>query len=106
MNSKQFIALAIVAFVGGIVGGFMSDQVGSIGQAYARGPQVPEKIEAKVIVAEDFKVIDKNGKAVASFGTFVTGNKDMDLYRSMGPTLKFNPDGGRGTTYNVHGMTK
>ncbi|MBW1890958.1 MAG: hypothetical protein JRI93_10645 [Deltaproteobacteria bacterium] len=67
MNSKQLAVLVIVAFGGGVVGGFVSDRVGSIGQAFARGPQMLEKIEAKVVEASEFRIVDDNGRTLARF---------------------------------------
>ena len=62
MKSKQFVVLVMVAFIGGIVGGFVSNQLGSIGQVFAQGDKKP-----KIIEANEFRVVDDKGKILAAF---------------------------------------
>ncbi len=65
MKSNQFAVLVVVAFIGGIAGGFVSDQVGSIGPAFASGEK-----KLKIIEANEFRVVDDKGKALASLKSY------------------------------------
>jgi len=60
MKLKKFIVLVLVAFIGGIVGGFASDRIASIGQAFASGGK-------KIIEANEFWVVNEKGKRLACF---------------------------------------
>lgn len=54
MKSKQFAVLAIVVFVGGIFGGFGSDQIKSIEEAFAKGTDHIQEIDE--IIGYDGKI--------------------------------------------------
>lgn len=67
MKSKQFVILAVVAFIGGIVGGFVSDRLQSISPVFATGYKEPMKIRPDVIEANEFRVVDERGWPLARF---------------------------------------
>lgn len=63
MKSKQLAILVVVAFMGGMAGGFVSDRLPSISPAWATGFQEPRK----VIEANEFRVVDERGWPLARF---------------------------------------
>lgn len=61
MYAKQFALLVLVAFVGGVVGGIVSHRLTSIAPALATGFTQAVKIEADVVEAREFRVVDDRG---------------------------------------------
>ena len=62
MKTKQFVVLIVVTLIGGVIGGVISDQLGVLGKAVAANDQKPIIIEA-----QEFRVVDYDGKVFASF---------------------------------------
>ena len=57
MNSKQFSVLVVVAVIGGIIGGFLSDRLAANGQAFANGVENStdrEEMEPVMDIREKF----------------------------------------------------
>lgn len=72
MAKKQFIILVVVSFLGGIIGGVLSNQYFFV-SAFAKNRNVSQIIEAK-----EFRVLGDNGKTKATFG-IVKGGTDAGL---------------------------
>lgn len=75
MQSGLFLALALVA---GFVGGFISNQIVANKSAFAENEQKPRK----VIVAEEFRLVDQNGTPRAKLGFDSTFQKTELLLSS------------------------
>lgn len=56
--------IVIMAIIAGFLGGMLSNQLFQAKEAYAE----KENREHKVIVAQEFRVVDKLGKTIGSFG--------------------------------------
>ena len=67
MKSKQLAILVMVAFMGGMAGGFVSDRLPSISPAWATGFQESRKVSPDVIEANEFRVVDERGWPLARF---------------------------------------
>ena len=65
MKKKQPLFIILVATFAGFAGGFMSNQIFQTKSAFA------EKAlgHQKVVVAEEFRVVDKDGNILGSFGS-------------------------------------
>lgn len=63
MDKKQFCLFLIVALFGGLIGGFLSGKVFTDNMAFAQGDKKP-----KIIEANEFRVIDQDGKTHATLG--------------------------------------
>ena len=84
MNKKQFAVLIVVTFIGGIIGGFLFNQVGFIGQAHAK--------DKKIIEANEFRVVNSKGNITATLGPASGKNEDfaaLQFSRSDGINTKF-----------------
>ena len=66
--NKQYSLTVLLALVAGLVGGVVSSQF------YIGQPVFAQKTEqpGKVIIAEEFRLVDKNGKTCATLGMGVT----------------------------------
>lgn len=85
MRNKQQLILCAAAFLGGILGGFLSTQV-----------FVPKSVEAQKINgvnAEEFLLLDARGKARAGLGLDANGEIGLILTSKDGTrTLTLSPD--------------
>lgn len=65
MKKKQPLFIILLATFAGFAGGFISNQI------FQTKPAFAEKAPGhqKVVIAEEFRVVDKDGKILASFGT-------------------------------------
>ena len=65
MKNKQPLLLILLATLAGFAGGLISNQIFQTKSALAQ--KAPD--HQKVVIAEEFRVVDKDGKILASFGT-------------------------------------
>jgi hypothetical protein len=65
MKSKQQLTVILMAAVAGFIGGLISNQIVQSQAAFAEKGFAPQK----VVVAEEFQVVDQDGKIVGRFGT-------------------------------------
>jgi len=65
MKNKQPLFIILLATFAGFTGGFISNQIFQTKSAYAE--KAPS--HQKVVIAEEFRVVDKDGKILGSFGT-------------------------------------
>jgi hypothetical protein len=65
MKRKQQLAVVVIAAFAGFIGGLTSNQIVQTPSAFAEKGFVNQK----VVVAEEFQVVDKDGKIVGRFGT-------------------------------------
>ena len=65
MNNKQPLFIILLAAFAGFAGGFISNQISQTKSAFAQKAYSHQK----VVIAEEFRVVDKEGKILASFGT-------------------------------------
>lgn len=85
MKHRRFLLLLVAAFLGGIVGGVLSDQVLSIKSAQAQ--------KSNGINAEEFLLLDSEGKARAGLGLDANGEVGLVLTSKDGSrTLTLSPD--------------
>ena len=63
MGKKQFCIFLAVALIGGLIGGFLSGKVFTNNTAFAQGDKKP-----KIIEANEFRVVDKEGKIISTLG--------------------------------------
>ena len=65
MKKKQPLFIILLAVLAGFAGGFISNQF------FQTQPAFAEKASShpKVVIAEEFRVVDKDGKTLGSFGT-------------------------------------
>ncbi len=81
MKAKQFTIVVFVALIGGLIGGILSSQMFSGRLAFAKDDK-----PHKVIRAERFELVDKNGGQRALLGfngkqtVFFMGSKGIDEY--------------------------
>jgi len=75
MNRKQYCLTVLLSLVAGLIGGVVSTQF------FISQPVFAEKTEqpTKVIVAEEFRLIDKNGKIVATLGMGVRSSPELRI---------------------------
>jgi hypothetical protein len=64
MKKKQLFIILLASFAG-FMGGLISNQIIETRPAFA----VKEPKYQKVVIAEEFRVVDKDGKIIGSFGT-------------------------------------
>lgn len=85
MKHRRFLFLLTAAFLGGIVGGVVSDQVLSSKSAQAQ--------KTNGVNAEEFLLLDQSGKARAGLGLDVNGEVGLVLTSKDGNrTLTLSPD--------------
>ena len=85
MAQRRFMLLVCTAFLGGVVGGVVSDQLLSGRSAGAQ--------KANGVNAEEFLLIDAAGKARAGFGLDANGEVGLVLTSKDGSrTLTLSPD--------------
>ena len=65
MKNKQPLLIILLATFAGFAGGFISNQIFQTKSALAQ--KAPD--HQKVVIAEEFRVVDKDGKILGSFGT-------------------------------------
>jgi hypothetical protein len=65
MKKKQPLFIILLATVAGLAGGFISNQIFQTKPAFA----IKALSHQKVVIAEEFRVVDKDGKILGSFGT-------------------------------------
>jgi hypothetical protein len=65
MKKKQPLFIILLATVAGLAGGFISNQIFQTKPAFAKKALSHQK----VVIAEEFRVVDKDGKILGSFGT-------------------------------------
>jgi hypothetical protein len=65
MRTKQPFLIILVAAFAGFAGGLISNQIFQTKSALAQKAPAHQK----VVIAEEFRVVDKNGKTLGSFGT-------------------------------------
>lgn len=63
MRKKQFLLVLAASFIGGIIGGLISEKIFTNHQAFAENGAASRIIEAK-----EFRVIDDAGNTIGSFG--------------------------------------
>jgi len=64
MHYKQNGIVIILALTAGIIGGIISKQLFVTGPAFAEKTQMQQK----VVIAEEFRVVDRFGNTIGSFG--------------------------------------
>ncbi len=64
MSHKQNGIIIILALAAGFIGGIISNQLFVTGPAFAEKSQMQQKI----VIAEEFRVVDKFGNTIGSFG--------------------------------------
>lgn len=85
MKQDRFILVLIAAFLGGIIGGVVSDQIFSGRSAQAQ--------KANGVNAEEFLLLDAGGKARAGLGLDAKGEVGLVLTNKDGSrTLSLSPD--------------
>jgi len=65
MKKKQPLFIILLATFAGFAGGFISNQIFQTKPAFAK----KALSHHKVVIAEEFRVVDKDGKILGSFGT-------------------------------------
>ena len=65
MKKKQPLFIILLATIAGFAGGFISNQIFQTKPAFAKKALNHQK----VVIAEEFRVVDKDGKILGSFGT-------------------------------------
>jgi len=65
MKKKQPLFIILLAALAGFAGGFISNQIFQPKPAFAKKALSHQK----VVIAEEFRVVDKDGKILGSFGT-------------------------------------
>jgi len=65
MKKKQPLFIILLAALAGFAGGFVSNQIFQTKPAFAKKALSHQK----VVIAEEFRVVDKDGKILGSFGT-------------------------------------
>jgi len=65
MKNKPQLFIILLASLAGFMGGLISNQIMETRSAFA----VKEPKYQKVVIAEEFRVVDKDGKIIGSFGT-------------------------------------
>jgi hypothetical protein len=65
MKKKQPLFIILLAMFAGFAGGLISNQIFQTKPAFAK----KALIHQKVVIAEEFRVVDKDGKILGSFGT-------------------------------------
>lgn len=65
MKKKQSLFIILAATLAGFAGGFISNQIFQTKSAFAE--KAPN--QRKVVIAEEFRVVDQDGKILASLGT-------------------------------------
>ena len=65
MKTKQQLFIILLASFAGFMGGLISNQIIETRPAFA----VKEPKYQKVVIAEEFRVVDKDGKIIGSLGT-------------------------------------
>jgi hypothetical protein len=65
MKKKQPLFIILLATLAGFAGGFISNQIFQTKPAFAKKALSHQK----VVIAEEFRVVDKDGKILGSFGT-------------------------------------
>jgi len=69
MNKKQFSLLLVLSLLAGLVGGILASQF------FLGTPVLAEKKAgpARVIIAEEFRLVDKEGKILSTWGMYAGG---------------------------------
>jgi hypothetical protein len=65
MKNKQSLFIILLATLAGFAGGLISDQVFQTKPAFAK----KALSHRKIVIAEEFRVVDKDGKILGSLGT-------------------------------------
>ena len=63
MSGKQHIMMLVLALIGGLIGGALSNKVFVNDSVYAEN-----RAKRKIIEADEFRVTDENGEVIARFG--------------------------------------
>jgi hypothetical protein len=86
MNRLQFILVLVTTFAGSVVGGVLSERVLSVGSVHAQ--------KANGVNAEEFLLLDQNGKARAGLGLDPAGEVGLVMTSRDGSRkLALSPDG-------------
>jgi hypothetical protein len=75
MQQKHFGLLVLTALVAGFLGGFASNQMSAVHPAFA---QKKPKVQ-NLVVAREFRLVDKNGQTVALLQSPVEGSASLIL---------------------------
>jgi hypothetical protein len=65
MKNNHLLLIILLATFGGFAGGFISNQIFQTKPAFAQ--KTPS--HQKVVIAEEFRIVNKDGKILGSFGT-------------------------------------
>ena len=87
MKPKPYRLITAAFLLGLLLGGAAFDRVFNDRTVYARGPSDP----AKVIAAEQFLLVDKDGRPKAKLGLWPNGRPGLFVYDADGiPRTSFN----------------
>lgn len=93
MKNKQQLFIILLASFAGFMGGLISNQIIETRPAFA----VKEPNHQKVVIAEEFRVVDKDGKILGSFGTpdyLPDKLPKMDKSQAAAPQLRLGQESG------------
>lgn len=87
MNNKRYRLVIATVLIGGLVGGMAADRFFRDQAVYAQRSPEP----AKVIAAEQFLIVDKDGRPKAKLGLWPNGRPGLFVYDADGiPRTSFN----------------
>jgi hypothetical protein len=94
MNKKHFAVLIFVSFIGGIVGGALSNQFLS-GNVYAKSKATPNETIPDVIKTKELIIIDDKGNMAGTFnnqGISINDKEQSMKLNSFGLQMEFTSD--------------
>ncbi len=93
MKNKSSLFIILVAIFAGFAGGFISNQIFQTKSAFA----VKAPDHKKIVIAEEFRVVDKAGTVLGSFGTpdyLPHKSPEMDKSQASAPQLRLGQEFG------------
>ncbi|MGD9044179.1 MAG: hypothetical protein PVG06_10720 [Desulfobacterales bacterium] len=93
MRNKSSLFIIFVATLAGFAGGFISNQIFQTNSAFA----VKAPDHKKIVIAEEFRVVDKAGTVLGSFGTpdyLPHKSPEMDRSQASAPQLRLGQESG------------
>ena len=93
MKNKQPFVIILLATFAGFAGGFVSNKIFQTKTALAQKASNHQK----VVIAEEFRVVDKDGKTLGSFGTpgyLSDVSPTIDTSEAPVPQLRLGPESG------------
>ena len=93
MKKKQPLFLILLATFAGFAGGFISNQIFQTKSAFAQKARAHQK----VVLAEEFRVVDEDGNILASFGSpgyLLDKSAKKETSQASGPQLRLGLESG------------